>query len=533
MLIGVLSIISIFCRAQQTFNSTRAFNEGYEQGIILIALDDLKFLDKNQENNTKTEKNYNQKIKSDIFDTQIKIALKASDINMVILLLKNRDDLEIFNDYSRTHFKLYTKIKNNLIATEIVDHDAVWIRDYGPAFNLNGEQSINILDADYHDSRLDFEIAKKIARINKKRMEKAEELLLTIELQNYLDDLVKKIGDNISIKDKQEIVGEKKELFKDQYEKVNNYLNAYNTLLTVYSSHFRVRNDDDKLPVAIADKIYDVTHFTIDTTNINLDGGNILRSSGCDCFLSSDIISQNQYNQENVTKILKNKYLCNKVIFLNPLPGENIIKHVDMFLLPVDSNTVLLASFNPEYQILKKEWMDKNTDKNVAIEAEIAMRQNYEILKKNGYNVILVPSYLPRYTLSDKKKPYLDLKDSLAVGMLNANILFYPTMLNLLVQQTQKDKKLMQLLIPSYQELDPAIFSNAVNIIKSSFSKSFSSYFSLKTEFIDCTSAAPMQGAIHCLTLSIPGNFTKYTDDFYQKNLIEIKSQMEKLEKQK
>ena len=69
--------------------------------------------------------------------------------------------------------------------------------------------------------------------------------------------------------------------------------------------------------------------------------------------------------------------------------------------------------------------------------------------------------------------------------------------------------------MPRYDELNPEIFQNAQKIIEEQFTKIYGETMKISVKSIECMQSAKEQGAIHCLTLSMPVSYSKYTDYFY------------------
>jgi agmatine/peptidylarginine deiminase len=539
--ISLQALIFLCALSFYVSSQSRPFLEGFEPGIILIALDPSYEVEKSELN-----KNYlnDQTEQATLLDIQMEIASLASDYNKVIFLVSDDQSYTFLSNNQL----LTEKFNNGQIETIKVNHDASWVRDYGPFFYID-DSLINVLDATYHDSRQDAYIKSMLFEINNARQELALgyidktletdyiEYLYTeteFELDEFLmiyllydlKTLEKWSGKKLLTFDQYKDKFENE--FKLEKEEIINSLSIYQALNEVLTEKHSLRFNDDMVPELLPEFIYDVQKFHITKlSNFNMSGGNLLITNNCDCFTTTEIIPENNNNKELVIINLMKNYGCKKVLFLEPLPGEYIIKHVDMFILPIDSKNILLASYSPEHEILANEWVshaskikeldnyqeyddiysdidpyDYAVQEKLSIEAEIAMRKNKLILEKNGFNVITIPSYLPRNDMSSNE-----------IAESN-EYLFYPTLLNCLVQCSD-DKKTIQIIMPRYDELNPEIFQNAQKIIEEQFTKIYGETMKISVKSIECMQSAKEQGAIHCLTLSMPVSYSKYTDYFY------------------
>ena len=87
-----------------------------------------------------------------LIETQIEIANKASDVNPVILFANENDYISLIFDteYEYKGFDVFLKkIADGKIKILYVEHDAAWIRDYGPFFKTSNENVV-VLDAKYY-----------------------------------------------------------------------------------------------------------------------------------------------------------------------------------------------------------------------------------------------------------------------------------------------------------------------------------------------------------------------------------------------
>jgi hypothetical protein len=156
-----------------------------------------------------------------------------------------------------------------------------------------------------------------------------------------------------------------------------------------------------------------------------------------------------------------------------------------MFALPIGGKRILLASYDLSKPFAAEYWSKlSNSERDLALNAELAMELDAERLKRLGYEVISVSSPFPRIPA-------------------NGHI-FYPTMLNALILEGVAGSR--QLLLPSYEGYETDIQSAALNQIAAAFGP--------KTEIvtIEATEAAKAQGGVHCLTLTAPFALSIFSD---------------------
>ncbi len=156
-----------------------------------------------------------------------------------------------------------------------------------------------------------------------------------------------------------------------------------------------------------------------------------------------------------------------------------------MFALPVGGKRILLASYDLAKPFAAEYWPQLSPgERDLAMNAALAMESDADQLTRLGYEVIPVPSPFPRIPA-------------------NGHV-YYPTVLNALVRESASGAR--QVLVPSYKNYEPDIQSAAMTEIKSAFGA--------KTEIdtIEATEAAKSQGAIHCLTLTAPFRLSIFSD---------------------
>jgi Porphyromonas-type peptidyl-arginine deiminase len=162
-----------------------------------------------------------------------------------------------------------------------------------------------------------------------------------------------------------------------------------------------------------------------------------------------------------------------------------VTEHIDMFALPVDAKRILLASYDLSKPFAAEYWSKlSDAERDLALNAALAMQLDTERLRNLGYDIVPVPSPFPRIPP-------------------NGHI-YYPSILNTLIRTSGDGHK--QALVPSYKDYETDVQSAALQQIAAAFGP--------KTEIvtIEATEAAKSQGAIHCLTLTAPLRLSVFAD---------------------
>jgi len=145
-----------------------------------------------------------------------------------------------------------------------------------------------------------------------------------------------------------------------------------------------------------------------------------------------------------------------------------------MFLLRAGSR-LFLASYDPSSPKLH-EYLKNLSEgaRALVVEAATAMDENFRTLHNLNYDVVRVPSPLPK--VADDR-------------------VYYPTVLNGLVWTTPENRQ--TIILPKYEGYEEDVQSDALGLIRSAFPNS-------RISTIEATEAAKRQGAVHCLTLVAP-----------------------------
>jgi len=261
-------------------------------------------------------------------------------------------------------------------------------------------------------------------------------------------------------------------------------LELYDRLADVYRHLDVNRTIDDESPYDIALAVMRKPEsLVVVRPGLDLDGGNLLQSDDGRCFTTRTLLSRNRHRELDVTRRLESVYGCHGVVYLEALPGP-VIEHVDMFLLPATGKKLFLASYDPADPLIAAHWGEmRPVERRTAEEAAVAMKENEQQLRALGYDVIPVPSPLPRVVEGE---------------------VYYPTVLNGLVQMDRTGKP--HVILPRYDRYQEDIQGNAWKVIREQFGTQ------LALDTVESTVAASRQGAVHCLTIIAPLQMTIYAD---------------------
>jgi agmatine/peptidylarginine deiminase len=390
-------------------------------------------------------------------DVQMEIVRKTAPFGPVILLAPDdttRSDVTARCDM----YDVCDLLASGTVRIAVVPHDTAWIRDYGPVVELGPAGDLFVTDAIYHDVRRDLNLTLALKAVTEERLQlykKAEEAadggLLAVE----------DTGTSQEIQDKLALLRDRADMLQD-------------------ATRYADRPQDDAAAFEIAQAVLLNTGRSVSeqfrATKIFLDGGNLLKTDEGSCFTTTALFGRNQGSESSLSEELKRSYGCRQTMYLESLPGD-VIKHVDMFLLPVRGKAVLLANFGLYQPHIKSAWKNMTAlERDLTYEAAIAMNKNAEKLRSHGFDVTLVPALVPRTS--------------------NEDDIYYPTVMNALARSNGKDR--LQIIVPSYAGFQEDVQKAAHTIIGDAFGGG--------TELVtvESTVAARGQGAVHCLTITVP-----------------------------
>jgi agmatine/peptidylarginine deiminase len=334
----------------------------------------------------------------------------------------------------------------------VVPHDTSWVRDYGPQMKRSkAPLGFTVVDAKYTDPRVQIFVNRERRQINSIRY------TLTNDANNI--DRTK----TQELKDRLYLLQQRDEIL------------ALNTLFD--------RKNDDVSPFEIVQTVTGSDEVKIDRPDLYLEGGNLIRLSDGRLLTTKDLFLRNRGKENELTAEIKQAYGVRDIVYLDSLPGP-VIKHVDMFLLPATGKRILLASYSgiplpvPDpRQVGDLTFYGPEENLTALTEAAAkAMERNKRTLQRLGYEVIDVPALPPARCKEG---------------------VYYPTILNALTLRGADDK--LSILTPYYPQRDVYQQLAAHKTIRQAFGDKIA-----KVIPIECTRSAMDQGAVHCLTATIP-----------------------------
>jgi len=400
---------------------------------------------------------------STIGDVQMDIVRKTAPFGPVLLLAPNDDArTEITSNCSA--LEICELLDNGRVRIAVVPHDSVWVRDYGPLIELRGD-GVHVVDSTYYDIRQDESVNAFLKGLLKQRLELLKHALRA-EDQDPLDPLDTLLSRS-STDTKTEI-----ELFKQYSDALRE------------SISYGQRTADDRSPFGIAQTVLKDPGFTFHSTKLYIDGGNLLKLEDGACLTTKELQVRNPEAHNELSNEIKRLYGCNDVVFLEALPGP-VIEHVDMFVLPVGRKKLILPNYKLNQPYIEAGWKNMSeSERDLTFEAAVTMERNAASLRARGYDIVLAPALPPR-TDSDGD-------------------VFYPTLLNALVRTDGSGAK--QVLVPSYDGLQDEVQGQALKVIQAEFGSA------AQVVMVEATVAAKAQGAIHCLTITVPYSASVFRD---------------------
>lgn len=418
----------------------RPFIEHVEPGVLVVALDG------------ETE---SQALR----DLQLKLITAAARNGAVLVLAATSAQQENLEEACARYEGLCDRLYDGTVRVVVEQHRTVWVRDFGPYINLDRRGTVFVIDAKYDDVRIS-------RRSEYRRQEINEQRRVLLEKQRWSPDK------DTSDKDASRL-RELAQLYKDEGD-----------------SRWRAMDDDSPFYIAQAGLGND--RFEILHPPIFLDGGNLFTLEDGTCLTSTDTVAKNGGDRGLVEHELMTSYRCSRVVFLEALAGENIIKHIDMFLMPVKDKTLLLASYDPGSVRFRERFKPLDNElRELVVDSAVAMNRNKLRLTHLGYHVVEVPSLFPRRSTER-----------------SGSAIYFPTLLNGVVQVGRDRRR--HLLLPDYETTvddELAVKQAARTIIE----KTFEPKVDIQT--IESTLPARLQGALHCMTNVLPWSESVFAKD--------------------
>ena len=398
-----------------------------------------------------------------LLDIQMNIVRETAKFGPVLLLAPDETTKNAVHQRCK-EFQICELFNTGQVRIKVVPHDGVWIRDFGPQVEIAGD-SAHVVHWRYFDIR-----AEEAKREKQQELETARLKLLETRQQEDKPDALSQESTSEARKAAISIIDDKLYLLRE-----------YSEILNEASPQ---RSNDENSAYDIADAVLATPDFNYTSSAVSLDGGNLLKLEDGRCLTTRVLLSRNKDQNINVDQELEKLGGCKDVTYLDPLPGP-VIEHIDMFLLPISGNRILLASYDLSTRFAAEYWSQLNdAERELALNADLAMKLDAERLRHLGYEVVPVPSPFPRIPANGRT--------------------YYPSVLNALVRTGSDGYR--QTIIPSYKNYEPDTQSAALKQIHAAFGPD------TQIVTIEATAAAKSQGAIHCLTLAVPLRLSIFSD---------------------
>ena len=402
-------------------------------------------------------------VEKHLLEIQMDIVRATAKFGPVLLLAP--DEATQSAVYQRCdEWQICELFRTDRLRIKVVPHDGVWIRDFGPQIEAAGD-SAHVAHWRYFDIRKEQAKQEKLQELETARLK----LLETRQQEDQPDDF------------SQEASPEAHKAVVSAIDDKMYILREFSQILNEASPQ---RFNDENSAYDIADAVLANPDFNYKSSGVALDGGNLLKLEDGRCLTTRVLLSRNKDQNVNLDEELQKIAGCKNVTFLDPLPGP-VIEHIDMFALPAGGKRILLASYDLSNAFAAEYWSKlSSSERDLAVNAGLAMELDGERLRRLGYEVVQVPSPFPRIPA-------------------NGHI-YYATVLNALVRKAPDGYR--QVLIPFYRDYETDIQSSAFTQIEAAFGP--------RTEIvtIEATEAAKAQGAIHCLTLTAPLGLSIFSD---------------------
>jgi len=390
-----------------------------------------------------------------LLEIQMNIVHETAKFGPVLLLAPDETTKNAV--YQRCEeFQICALFRSDRVRIKVVAHDGVWIRDFGPQIEADGA-SARVAHWRYFDIR-----REEAKREKAQELETARLRLLEARQQEDQPDAFT-----------QESTADARKAAVSTIDARLYVLREYSQLLNETSPQ---RTNDENSAFDIADAVLAAPDFSYKSSTIALDGGNLFKLEDGRCLTTRVLLSRNKDQAIHLDQELEKIGGCKEVTYLDPLPGE-VIEHIDMFALPVGGKRLLLASYDLSQPFAAKYWSKlSSAERDLTLDAGLAMQANAARLRALGYDVVPIPSPFPSISANGRA--------------------YYPSVLNALVREGADGYR--EVLVPSYKDYETDIQSSALEQLRAAFGP--------KTEIaaIEATEAAKAQGAIHCLTLTAP-----------------------------
>jgi agmatine/peptidylarginine deiminase len=487
--LGVVCLLVLFLTAATRVRAqaiaSPASAEHSANDVVMLALQPLnprtehgQHVQEGLVGNSDPERN----VEKHLLEIQMNIVRETAKFGPVLLLAPDEPTKSAV--YQRcAEFQVCELFKRDQVRMKVVAHDGAWIRDYGPQIEA-ARDSANVAHWRYFDIRKEEAKQEKLEEMETARLK----LLEVRQREDQPDDF------------SQEATPEAHKAAVSAIDAKIYILREYSELLNETSPQ---RSGDENSAYDIADAVLATSDFNYKSSGVAVDGGNLFKLEDGRCLTTRVLLSRNKEQNVNLDQELEKVGGCKAVTFLDPLPGP-VIEHIDMFALPAGGKRILLASYDLRQPFAAEYWSKlSNPERDLALEAALAMDLDADRLRRLGYEVIPVPSPFPRIPANGHT--------------------YYPTVLNALVREGANGRR--QALVPTYKDYETELQSAAL--------KQMAAAFGPKSEVvtIEATEAARAQGAVHCLTLTAPLRVSIFNDSADAARRIEYTARREQLDK--
>jgi len=417
-----------------------------------------------------------------LLEIQMNIVRETAKFGPVLLLAPDESTQSAV--YQRCkEFQICELFKTDRLRIKVVPHDGLWIRDFGPQIEAIGD-SAYVVHWRYFDIRKEEAKREKLQELETARLK----LLEARQQEDQPDEF-------------------SQESTPDNHKAVVSSIDARIYLLKEYSQLLSEtspqRFNDESSAFDIADAVLAAPDFNYKSSKVALDGGNLFKLEDGRCLTTRVLLSRNKEQDIDLDQQLEKIGGCKTVTYLDPLPGP-VIEHIDEFALPAGGKRILLASYDLSKPFAAEYWSKlSDAERDLALNAELAMELDADRLRHLGYDVVPVPSPFPRIPANGHT--------------------YYPTVLNALVRESTDGFK--EILVPSYKDYETDIQSSAVKQIEAAFGPN------AEIVTIEATEAAKSQGAIHCLTLTAPLRLSIFGDSADVARRTAYQAQKDKLDR--
>jgi agmatine/peptidylarginine deiminase len=381
-----------------------------------------------------------------------------------VLLLAPDDTTQTAIEQRCKEFQICDLLRTARVRLKIAPHDGLWIRDFGPQIEADGD-SAYVVHWRYFDLRKEEAKREKFQELETARLK----LLETRQQEEQSDDF------------SEDSTPEARKAVLSTIDAKLNLLREYTQILTEASVQ---RSNDEDSAFDIADAVLAAPDFNYKSSTIAVDGGNLFKLEDGRCLTTRVLLSRNKDQNVNLDQELEKIGGCKSVTYLEPLPGP-VIEHIDMFALPAGGKRILLASYDLSKPFAAEYWSKLSSEeRDLALNAQLAMQLNADRLSRLGYEVVPVPSPFPQIPANGHT--------------------YYPAVLNALVRIGADGRR--QVLVPSYKDYETDIQFAALNQIAAAFGPN------AEIVTIEATDAAKSQGGVHCLTLTAPLRLSVFGD---------------------